>query len=213
MQIPSSTFDRFAAACRKVADYNLIKCSSGNMSWRVDDDNVLITASRSWMAEVDREQITVCDLCTGEVRDGHPPSVESKFHLGILRKRPESRVVLHFQSPAATAISCARPEEVDFCVLPEIPFYIGKPMVVPFMLPGTEELANAVITAMREHDMVILQNHGQVTLGLDLDDALQKAVFFEMACNVILSSSNPQPLPQEAIDSLVSMGHDRTGKV
>ncbi len=41
----------FVDACRAVASYGLVRCSSGNLSWRVKGGRVLIKASRVWMAE------------------------------------------------------------------------------------------------------------------------------------------------------------------
>ena len=203
----------FATACRKAADHGLMQCSSGNMSWQVDAEYVLVTASRSWMAELTVREVTVCRLADGAVLAGNPPSVESRFHLGILRARPEMSVVLHFQSPAATTLACCDPAKIEYRVLPEVPFYIGQPAVVPFLLPGTEELAEAVIEALTGHDLAVLCNHGQVVVGRDPDDAIQKAVFFEMVCQMLLTGREIRPLPTDAMRALEAMGKDRTGRV
>ena len=56
---------------------------------------------------------------------------------------------------------------------------------------------------MKEHDLVILKNHGQVTVGNNFDEVIQKATFFELACEVILHAGNQiQFLSQSAIDYL-----------
>ena len=60
--------------------------------------------------------------------------------------------------------------------------------VVPYYRPGSLELANAVIEAMKDHDAVLLSNHGQVVCGRDFDEVLERALFFEMACRVIVQS-------------------------
>ncbi len=203
----------FAAACRKAADLGLMQCSSGNMSWQVDTEYALVTASRSWMAELTVREVTVCRLADGTVLAGNPPSVESRFHFGILRARSDVNVVLHFQSPAATTLACGDPEKIEYRVLPEVPFYIGQPAVVPFLLPGTTELAEAVIAALAKHDLAVLRNHGQVVVGRDPDDAIQKAVFFEMVCRMLLTSRAIRPLPADAMETLEAMGRERTGKV
>jgi ribulose-5-phosphate 4-epimerase/fuculose-1-phosphate aldolase len=109
------------------------------------------------------------------------------MHIGVLKAVAEFDVILHFQSPAATALACGRFDKYYFDVLPEIPFYIGKVSNVPFAMPGSAELAGSVVEAMADGaGMVVLQNHGLVTGGKHYDEAIQRAVFFEMACDVLL---------------------------
>lgn len=212
--IDPAHLDRFIAASRKAArEFGLVQCSSGNLSWRVDEQHVLVTASRSWMADLTAEQVVVCRLSDGEVLNDKRPSVETRFHLGVLRTRADVRAVLHFQSPCATAIACANPADYTFDILPEMPFYIGTPAVVPFLMPGSEELADAVVAALTNADLAILQNHGQVAAAGTMEDAIQMAVFFELVCQVLLRPVTPRPLPAEALNALRALGKDRTGPV
>ena len=184
--IPREKLEAFAVAARRVDAHGLVRCSSGNLSWRVDGEHVLVTPTRVWMAGLSTDQVAVCRLEDGAVLNGMKPSVEAGFHLGILRERPGMNVVLHHQSPYATAIACRDTEALPFDLIPEIPFYIGPIAMVPYLAPGSEELANALVSAMKAHDMAILRNHGQVTVGVDFDDAIQKACFFELACEILL---------------------------
>ena len=43
---------------------------------------------------------------------------------------------------------------------------------------------------MKNHDLVVLKNHGQVVVGKSFDDVIQKALFFELACGIIMRSKN-----------------------
>jgi len=52
----------------------------------------------------------------------------------------------------------------------------------------TKAIVVAVIEAMKDHDAVLLSNHGQVVCGRDFDEVLERALFFEMACRVIVQS-------------------------
>lgn len=200
--------EAFVAAARRVAAYGLVRCSSGNLSWRVDDERLLVTASQGWMADLTPDQVAVCRLADAEPLSACRPSNESRFHAGVLRRREEMRVVLHFQSPAATAIACCEPEAVDYNVILEVPFYIGPVATVPFLPPGSEELAEAVVAAMADHDMAMLAHHGQVTVGRDLNDAVQRAAFFELACDILLRAGDRvRTLPPEAVAALGEAAH------
>jgi ribulose-5-phosphate 4-epimerase/fuculose-1-phosphate aldolase len=204
--IDPKTIKAFIAACHKVAEYGLLRCSSGNLSWRIGKNLALLSASRSWLGELDESQVAVCEIESEKCINGKTPTVETRFHLGILKRRPEMNVVLHFQSPFATAIACGDPSRYDYNVIIEIPVYVGDPAVIDYFMPGTEPLAQKVIETMRDHDMAILRNHGQVTCGKDFNDAIQKAVFFELACQILLAGSNVQPLPPDALPPLREAG-------
>ena len=200
------TLTAFVQACHKVAQYDLISCSSGNLSWRIEPDTALLSASGAWLAELTPEQVAACDIDTGRCINGKVPTCESVFHLGILKTRPEMTVVLHFQSPFATAIACGDLENLDFNVIIEVPLYIGAVATVPYLPPGSAELAQAVVDAFKnpQTHMAILKNHGMVTVGKDFDDAIQKAVFFELACRILLTNPKAKLLDAETVKQLRS---------
>ena len=208
MQSYDSKITSFVQAARKVADYGLTQCSSGNLSWRIEPGIALLSASRSWLGELTDEQIAACEIQSGKCINGKPPTCESVFHLGILKNRPEMNVVLHFQSIYATAIACGQPEKYDYNMTIEVPVYIGEPKVVPYLPPGSNELAQTTIDAMKDENthLAILKNHGLVTVGKDFNDAIQKAVFFEMTCRIILTNPNAKPLPPDAVKTLRQSG-------
>lgn len=194
---------RFVEACRDVARRGLVHCSCGNLSLRVDEERFLITSTGSWMERMSPEQATLCRTHDGGVLSGNQPSSEIGFHAGILRARPELNLVLHFQTPCATALACREPDGLDFAVIPEIPYYIGSIGRVPYFAPGTDALAEAVTEAMRANDMVLMANHGQVTAGRDYDRVVQNAEFFEFACQILLiGGDSVAPMPPEAAAQL-----------
>lgn len=184
--VPERTVREFIEACREVARRGLVRCSSGNMSLRLDSDRMLVTASRSWMESVASDGICVCRISDGASLDDGRPSVETGFHAGVLRCRPEINVVLHFQTPCATALASRGKEDTNYFVIPEVPFYVGPVARIPYEQPGSGALAEAVTEAMRTHDMVTIANHGQVTAADTFAHAIQKAAFFELACEIIL---------------------------
>ncbi len=178
----------FVAQAHRVGAAGLTVCSSGNLSWRIGDE-VLISGTGSWVPSLEREKVSVCRLSTGEVLNGVKPSMESGFHLGVLRERPDVDVVLHFQSPYATAVACMKERPADFNVTAEVPCHVGREIpAIPYYRPGSPELAHAVVTAMRDHNSILLLKHGQVVCGKDFNQAFERAMFFEMACRIIIQS-------------------------
>ncbi|MCH8193154.1 MAG: class II aldolase/adducin family protein [Planctomycetes bacterium] len=211
INLPEETLDCFVEACHRAASHGLIRCSSGNLSLRLDKDRMLVTASRSWLGRLSADDVSLCLISDGSLLEGGKPSVEIGIHAGILRTRPDVNLVMHFQTPCATALACQASDNINYNVIPEIPFYIGPVARIPYVLPGSKELAQAVTDAMREHDMVVMGNHGQVTVACDADLAIQNAEFFELASEIILRSGDRvTPLPEKEVQTLLELR--RAGK-
>ena len=140
----------------------------------------------------------------GESLNGVKPSMESGFHLGILRERPDVNVVLHFQSPYATAVACMAKLPENLNVTAEIPCHVGSDIpVVPYFRPGSVELAEHVKDALKDHNSCLLRKHGQVVCGKDFDEAFERAMFFEMACRIIiLTGGHYEVLTEQEINDL-----------
>jgi ribulose-5-phosphate 4-epimerase/fuculose-1-phosphate aldolase len=121
---------------------------------------------------------------------------------------------MHFQTPCATALACRNVENINYFVIPEIPFYVGPVARVPYLPPGSRELALAVTEAMRHHDLVVMGNHGQVTVARDVDHAIQNAVFFELASDIILHSGEAlAPLPAAEVQALLELRHSASANM
>jgi len=192
----------FLRQAHRVGDAKLTICSSGNISWRVGEQ-ALISGTGSWVPSLKREKISVCTIADGKPINGVKPSMESTFHLGVMRERPDVNVVLHFQSEYATAVSCMKKKPTNYNVTAEIPCHVGTEIpVVPYYRPGSPELAEAVVTAMKDHDSILLTNHGQVVCGKDFDEVFERAMFFEMACRIIVQSGGDYSVltPEEIED-------------
>lgn len=203
--ITDKQLSEFVAQAQRVGEERLQLCSSGNISWRVQDDIALVSGTGSWLPRLTENKVAACRISDGMPIQGTKPSMESSFHLGVLRNRKDVNVVLHFQSKYATVISCMKNKPTDFNVVAEVPCYCGREIaVIDYFRPGSPELALAVTEALTDHDTVLLSKHGQVVCGKDFDDAFQKAVFFEFACQIIVNAGpgNYLTLTQEEIGDL-----------
>ena len=198
--------DEFVACARRVGSENLTICSSGNLSIRHGDE-VLVSGTGSWLPDMQPENVSVVRFSDGAVLNGVKPSMESVFHLGVLRERDgEVNCVLHFQSPYATAVACMEKRPSNFNFTAECPIHVGEEIpMIPYFRPGSPELAAHVIEAMKEHNSVMLLKHGQIVCGKDFRQALERAMFFEMACRIaVIDGNNVKPLTPDEIGDLES---------
>lgn len=209
-----SQIEEFVRQAHRVGAAGLTICSSGNLSWRTGDDEVLLSGTGSWVPELTSDRVSVCRLSTGEVLNDVRPSMESVFHMGVMRRRPDINVVLHFQSPYATAVACMahRPDNFNFTA--EMALHVGDTIpMIPYFRPGSPQLAKHVIEALTNHNSAMLLKHGQVVCGEDFDHAFERAMFFEMGCRIaVLNGNNVDPLTLGEIDDLESYFLGKEGK-
>ncbi len=197
-------YRKFAKWANKIGKSGLVQCSSGNLSYRLSEDTILVSESRRWLVNLKQDQVVKVNLKDGAVIEGEKPTGELPLHLSILRQNTNINTVLHCQSPAATALACRKSSDIDYNVIIEIPIYIGHIAHLPFIMPGSQELADAVASASVNSSVMQLQNHGQIITGIDYRDVYQKAVFFELACSIIISNGiNSQSLTPEQCKALM----------
>jgi L-fuculose-phosphate aldolase len=58
--------------------------------------------------------------------------------------------------------------------------------VTEYAPPGTEELADKAVEALEERSAALISNHGLVTLGKDLETAMDIAVLVERAAQICI---------------------------
>lgn len=210
----SQQIDQFIRQAHKVGAAGLTICSSGNMSCRLPNGEVLISGTGSWLPELTADRVSVVRFADGAILNGVKPSMESTFHLNVMRNRPEVGTVLHFQSPYATAIACMKEHPSNFNFTAEMALHVGEEIpMIPYFRPGSPELAEHVVKAMEKHNSVMLLKHGQVVCGADFDQAFERAMFFEMGCRIaVLNGPNTDPLTRAEIDDLESYFLGKEGK-
>ncbi|MDR2949624.1 MAG: class II aldolase/adducin family protein [Prevotella sp.] len=73
----------FINQAHRVGAERLQLCSSGNLSWRVEDNLALVSGTGSWLPRLAEENVVLCEISSGMRVDGPKPSMESTFCLGL----------------------------------------------------------------------------------------------------------------------------------
>ena len=105
---------------------------------------------------------------------GDPPTKVTFLHLGMYRRRPAARAVVHLHSTWSVAVSVLADVEPEDVLPPLTAYYvmrIGRLPLVPYYRPGDPALGAAVEALADRHHAVLLANHGPVVAGSDLDAA------------------------------------------
>ncbi|WP_433733853.1 class II aldolase/adducin family protein [Nocardia sp. CA-129566] len=197
------------AACLRLAEHGLLVGTAGNASLRFGD-LVAITATGVVLAEATVDDVTVVDLTGTVVAGRYAPTSELGLHLDIYRTY-NTQAIVHTHAPKATAIACVLDE------LPVIHYQQlllgGSTRVAQFHPFGTVELADAVREALRGKQSALMANHGAVTLGGSLDQAVESALLLEWACALYLDAmaiGTPRVLSEQQQAAVVEVAL-RTG--
>ncbi|MBT0771544.1 class II aldolase/adducin family protein [Kineosporia sp. J2-2] len=177
--------EEVAATCREVAARGVAVGGAGNISLRVGDQ-VLITRSGLRLEAATASDISVVTL-DGDLVRGARPSSETGLHLGIYR-RSGTGAVVHTHGMSSVAVGLVADE------LPRVHYNIlrlgGRVPTVAHHVFGSAELARATGDAVAAGARaVLLRNHGSVSCGTTLDDAVENAELTEWLCDVYLSAA------------------------
>lgn len=208
-----------AAASRRLAEAGLLVGTAGNVSARVGD-LVAITATGVRLGACSPDDVTVVDLDGAVVEGTLAPTSELSLHLGVYADGPTEQqgAVVHTHAPFATALACV----LD--ALPVLHYQQlalgGEVRVAPYATFGTPELAAAVRTALAGRSAALLANHGSVTLGGSLDQAVENALLLEWLCQLHHRASalgTPRVLTEEqqldVIEAALSRGYGSTQEI
>lgn len=172
---------RVAAAARRVAQEGLVVGTAGNVGLRLGD-HLLVSGTGTRLAVLDPADITVVDLRDGTRRDGPEPSTELPLHQAIF-ERTDAQAVVHTHSRMATALACVLEDEVPLVHYTML-MLGGAVPIAPYRRFGSPELADVTVTALADGSAALMAGHGAITLGSDLDEAIERAVLLEWACGV-----------------------------
>ncbi|MBL7671410.1 MAG: class II aldolase/adducin family protein [Bdellovibrionaceae bacterium] len=194
--------------CRHLHARNLLAAADGNLSYRMSDQEILITPTGVTKAFMTLEEVAVINL-QGDVISGHPSS-ERLMHLEIFRRCPKAKAVIHAHPPTAIAWTLARPElkELPADSLPEVILAAGRIPIVPYARPGTQEMGDALGAYLPECRALIMARHGAVCWGEDFDEAYRGMERIEHASLILAKAvqlGGLSRLPLEEIEALYEL--------
>lgn len=156
---------------RRLHARNMLAAGDGNISFRISDQEILITPSGVSKAFIQPEDLAVITL-DNQILKGKPSS-ERLMHLEVYKKCPEATAVVHAHPPTAVAWTVAFPnlKELPANCLSEVILATGSIPFVPYARPGGLEMGTHLLPFLPQHRALILSRHGALTWGESLDEA------------------------------------------
>lgn len=193
------------ARCKELDERGLNRGASGNMSARMGD-SILITPSAIPYTELEPDMLAVMPLGGegGEWEGPLKPSTEWRFHLELMRARPDVNAVVHTHAQFSTILSIARTP------IPAIHYMITAfgGMEIPccdYECYGTPELSDAILSAIGTMNGCLMANHGMLTLGANLGRATWLAFELEAMAHQywhVLQIGGPELLTESQIETV-----------
>ena len=163
-------------ACLRMTQLGINQGTSGNISLR-HDEGMLITPTSVPYETMQPEQIVFMGL-DGSFDSRQRPSSEWRFHLDILKARPEVNAVVHAHPPYATTLAIMGLE------IPPIHYMVAVAggdtiRCAPYATYGTEQLSQHAVSALEDRFACLLAHHGMIAIGPSLSKAMWLAVEVE----------------------------------
>jgi len=186
------------------------RSSGGNISLRIaGQEAVAITPSGRPYLKMAAEDVCVIDF-DGNPLDGNlKPSIEAGMHLGIYKLRPDVKAVIHTHQTYASVLSILqRPIPALF---DEIIVEIGKVVeVIPYAYSGSaEHVQNVADKLSNQCHCYLIQNHGALSLGSDMERAMKNAELLENVARIyyhaLATGLDISELPADAIEHFADM--------
>ena len=201
-------------ACRNMNALGINQGTSGNISLR-HGTGLLITPTSVPYETMQPEQIVFMDL-DGTFDPAQRPSSEWRFHLDILKARPEIDAVVHAHPPYSTILAIMGLE------IPPMHYMIacaGGDTIrcAPYATFGTQELSEHAVRALEDRLACLLEHHGMIAVGPSLSKAMWLAVEVEALARQYhgcLQIGTPRLLSKAEITSVLGRiaGYGPSGK-
>jgi len=162
----------------------LVTPTGGNVSARLPaSGRFWITPSGLFKGELKARVVVEVALKAKASFGRLKPSTETPLHSKIYATRDDVHAIIHAHSPVTLGAALAGIEIKP--ITPESVLFVGEVPIVQFEAPGTEDLADRVVEALKFHQVAVMQNHGVVAVGRSMIEALNRLEVVELTARIM----------------------------
>ncbi len=174
-------------AGRKLMERGLVEGTWGNCSLRIDDNKMAITPSGRRYEDMVPGDIVIMNYHTLEVDGKLRPSSEKKLHAQIYKTRKKINAVIHTHQPNASTVAAARREVPP--ILDDQAQILGPSVrCADYALPNTKKIVRTTVKALKGRFAALMANHGAITVGRTMEEAVIAALVLEKACKAFIEA-------------------------
>jgi L-fuculose-phosphate aldolase len=184
------------AVGRKLWNRQYVDGNGGNISYRIGPNEVICTPTLVSKFDLTPADLCLVDLEGNQVAGTRKRTSEILLHLEIYKAVPEAKSAVHCHPPHATAYAITG-RVPPSRVIPEFEVFVGKVAVSPYETPGTQAFAETVIPYVKQHNTVLLANHGIICWADTVTHAEWYAEVVDTYCwTLMLASQLGAPISQ-----------------
>ena len=175
--------------------------TAGNLSVRLDDERLLVTPTGMSKFLMKAGDMVTVDLEGRLLLGTRKVTSEIGMHLAVYAGRNDVGAVIHSHPPIATGFACAG-RALDEVLCQEAVMALGAVPLAKYATTGTDGVAASLQPYLKDHEAILLTNHGAVTYGGDLLEAFLRMETVEHLAQIELVAhqlGSPRPLSVDQI--------------
>jgi L-fuculose-phosphate aldolase len=170
---------------RRLYKHGLTTTSGGNISLRLSDELILITPSATDKGRMKWKEVGIVNISGENLTPHLKPSIETAMHLAIYKKKKEAFAIVHAH-PVYASLFTAIKAKINTDLTAEAKAILGDPLLVRYAVMGSRALAEVAAENILKSDILLLENHGILTVGQNLLQAFDKIEVLENAAKMTL---------------------------
>jgi L-fuculose-phosphate aldolase len=162
----SSEVRDFTMVCRRLAERMYVTSQGGNLSYKLEDNLVLISPTCVCKSEISEMDVVFIDLEGRTVEGTRKPTGEVPMYVNFYRDRPDIKSVIHCHPPYTNTFAIL--EGTNWLmrpVFPETVAEVGPVPLVPYGEPLTQRLADNFAPFVKKYNAFLMENHGLTILS------------------------------------------------
>ena len=187
----------------------------GNISIK-DPETGLIYLTPSGMDYdiIKPDDIIVMDREMNIVEGERKPTIEYGMHVRIMNARPDVHAVIHTHPVDSQVFACLH-RDIPPIIDEAAQLLGGTVKCAEYALPGSDELADNVVSALGDGAACMMANHGAVCVGKDMDSAFRVCTVLEMTAKIYhkaLAIGEPGAIDDEKVSFMNDFAANHYGQ-
>jgi L-fuculose-phosphate aldolase len=192
--------------CAEIHRRGWVANHEGNITVRLAEGKFLATPTAMGKAEIREQDLIIIDGTKRVIQGSRKPFGEIGIHLAVYAARSDVNAVIHAHPVTATGFAVSG-IELSQPIIPEIVVSMGlRVPMVPFAVPAGHRIIELLQPFLEDHDALMLKNHGVLTYGDTLDQALLRMEHVENWARILfisIQTGRVDALPDDAVHELL----------
>jgi L-fuculose-phosphate aldolase len=156
----------FTMVCKRLADRMYVTSQGGNLSYKLEENLVLISPTCVCKSDISEMDVVFIDLEGRTVEGTRKPTGEVPMYLNFYRDRPDIKSVIHCHPPYTNTFAILKGTNwLMRPVFPETVAEVGPVPLVPYGEPLTQRLADNFAPFVKKYNAFLMENHGLTILS------------------------------------------------